>query len=105
MSSALKTWLSIAARARRSEQARPRGVTSAHSAGYVSEEKRSGRAAQPGWRRERLMDTSSVPVAAVRLGGGGGNGNRFVLAGGRPVQGRRALSGIADHPQRLDGDS
>jgi hypothetical protein len=30
------------------------------SAGYGSEEKRSGRAAQPAWRRERWMDTSSV---------------------------------------------
>ncbi len=44
---------------RPSEQARPRGATSAHSAGSVSEEQRSGRAAQPDGRRERLMDTSS----------------------------------------------
>ncbi len=46
---------------RPSEQARPRGATSAHRAGSVSEEKRSGRAAQPDGRRERSMDTSSVP--------------------------------------------
>ena len=62
----LRTCLSIADRARPNDQARPRSATSAHSAGYVSEEKRSGRAAQPGrWRRKRSMDSSSACLGAV----------------------------------------
>ncbi len=81
----LKTCLSIADRDRPSEQARPRGATSAHSGCCVSEEKRSGRAAQPAGRRERLIDTSS-----------GRDGDVDVLVGGLAAFGQLSAMKVGE---------